>query len=518
MTEFRAGAASLPLEPPLGLPDGRVHPPAVERAGLRAAARGRGARARARRHPRRPLRRRRRRDHPPADRAAARPRRRSDGSRPAGDPPQPEPHPPRAAGGRRERGRLRRRRRRDARRRSRRSPACCTTRSSPPARSRPSGSSPPGSSGDRPTSTSPSTAASGRPTASTAARSSGGTRTSSSTTRSRCSRCAGRTSRRSRRSSASAATRSRPATTWTSTRPTSPGRCGTSCARVSGGECIFFQGAAGNVLPKFAFTDTEDEARRMGTRLGLAALEAVADRFSRAGHGRPGGGGLGDADHALPAPLRGRGRRAGARGGRARRWSIPLMPHPPLEEIERQRREYDEALEEARASGDRGKVKLAYYQAAWARRVEAQLRDGTAPTEVRGPVHAVRIGDGVIVTGPGETFTEYGIAVKERSPGTPTLYVGLHERDPRLPADRERVPVRRLRGRVRLQERRPALALRSERRADPRRDRRPARRAPVPGGGAVGRVAGLDARGEVPRARRDAARAPVALRSPRRPS
>ena len=100
------------------------------------------------------------------------------------------------------------------------------------------------------------------------------------------------------------------------------------------------------------------------------------------------------------------------------------MPHPPLEEVERQRREYDEALEEARASGDRGKVKVAYYHASWARRIEAQLRDGTAPTEVRGPVHAVRIGDGVIVTGPGETFTEYGIAVKERSPGTPTLYAG----------------------------------------------------------------------------------------------
>ena len=39
-------------------------------------------------------------------------------------------------------------------------------------------------------------------------------------------------------------------------------------------------------------------------------------------------------------------------------------------------------------------------------------------------MHAVRVGDGVIVTGPGETFTEYGIAVKERSPGAPTLYAG----------------------------------------------------------------------------------------------
>src|SRR4029453_2698837 len=62
--------------------------------------------------------------------------------------------------------------------------------------------------------------------------------------------------------------------------------------------------------------------------------------------------------------------------------SIPLMPPPPLEEIERQRREYDEALEEARASGDRGRVKLAYYHASWARRIEGQLRGGTAPTEV----------------------------------------------------------------------------------------------------------------------------------------
>ena len=192
---------------------------------------------------------------------------------------------------------------------------------------------------------------------------------------------------------------------------------------VSGGECIFFQGAGGNVLPKFAFTDTEDEARRMGARLGLAALEAVADRFSRTVTVVP-------EEEGSVTPITRYRRRyekadeAPALAAVRETVSIPLMPHPPLEEIERQRREYDQALEEARASGERGRVKLAYYQASWARRVESQLRDGTAPTEVRGPVHAVRIGDGVIVTGPGETFTEYGIAVKERSPGAPTLYAG----------------------------------------------------------------------------------------------
>ena len=192
---------------------------------------------------------------------------------------------------------------------------------------------------------------------------------------------------------------------------------------VSGGECVFFQGAGGNVLPKFAFTDSEEEARRMGTRLGLAALAAVADRYSREVE-------VVAEDEGSVTPITRYRRRfvepaePPALAAARETVTVPLLPHPALDEIERQRREYDDALAEARASGDRGRVKLAYYQAAWARRIESQLREGSAPTEVRGPVHAVRIGEGAIVTGPGETFTEYGIAVKERSPGTPTLYAG----------------------------------------------------------------------------------------------
>jgi neutral ceramidase len=191
---------------------------------------------------------------------------------------------------------------------------------------------------------------------------------------------------------------------------------------ATGGECIYFQGAAGNVLPKFAFTDSEDEARRMGTRLAIAALDAVADRYSRPVE-------VVAEEEGSVTPIT-RYRRlfvetvSPALSAACETVSIPLLPHPELTEIEEQRAAYEAELDAARASGDRGKVKLAYYQASWARTVEAQLRDGTAPTEVRGPVHAVRIGDGVIVTGPGETFTEYGIAVKERSPGAPTLYAG----------------------------------------------------------------------------------------------
>ena len=185
------------------------------------------------------------------------------------------------------------------------------------------------------------------------------------------------------------------------------------------------------------------------------------------------------------------------------------MPHPPLEEIERLRREYDDDLEEARASGDRGRVKIAYYHATWARRIEAQLRDGTAPTEVRGPVHAVRIGDGVIVTGPGETFTEYGIAVKERSPGAPTLYAGYtNEILGYLPTANEYQYGGYEAGYGYKSVGLPSL-FDPERRADPRRDGRAARRAPVPGGRAVGRGRGLACRGQGADAARGSARAPL---------
>ncbi len=191
---------------------------------------------------------------------------------------------------------------------------------------------------------------------------------------------------------------------------------------ITGGECVYFQGAGGNVLPKFAFTADEAEAERMGVRLAIAALESVADRYSAPVE-------IEALEEGSVMPISSYRRRLvetdpPALAATMETVTIPLMPHPPLEEIEQLRAQYETDLDAARATGDTGKMKVAYYHAAWARKIEAQLRDGTAPTEVRGPVHAVRIGDGVIVTGPGETFTEYGIAVKERSPGVPTLYAG----------------------------------------------------------------------------------------------
>ena len=262
---------------------------------------------------------------------------------------------------------------------------------------------------------------------------------------------------------------------------------------VTGGECVFFQGGGGNVLPKFAFTDSEAEAERMGVRLALAALDSVADRFAAPVEIRI-------EDEASAVPISRYRRRtleavAPELAAASRTVSIPLLPPPPLDKVIELREQYERELDEARASGDTGRVKVAYYHAAWARKIEAGLRDGTTPREVRGSdprrahrrrrdrhrsrrdVHRVRHRDQA-------ALARRAHAVR-----------GLHERDHRVPADRRGVRVRRLRGWNGLQERRAPIALRPERRADLRRDRGPPHRGPVPPRDAVGRRARMDGRG-----------------------
>ena len=57
-----------------------------------------------------------------------------------------------------------------------------------------------------------------------------------------------------------------------------PGAMRLALQAATGGEAVFFQGAAGNVNPMCAFCSDEAEARRMGERLALEAMHSLADR------------------------------------------------------------------------------------------------------------------------------------------------------------------------------------------------------------------------------------------------
>ena len=108
-------------------------------------------------------------------------------------------------------------------------------------------------------------------------------------------------------------------------------RCAASCVAATGGDCVFFQGAGGNVLPRFAFTDDESEAERMGSRIAIAALESVADRLATPVE-------LVRLEEGSVTPISKYRRaqldvEAPELAAVAETVTIPLMPHPPLEEV-----------------------------------------------------------------------------------------------------------------------------------------------------------------------------------------
>ena len=81
--------------------------------------------------------------------------------------------------------------------------------------------------------------------------------------------------------------------------------------RVTGGECVYIQAAAGNVLPRSAFTESEEEAQRLGRAL-------AGKRSTRCRNGAPG-----PTDTSAPRAVRSHRSRftAGCRSAeRNRRW------------------------------------------------------------------------------------------------------------------------------------------------------------------------------------------------------
>lgn len=206
--------------------------------------------------------------------------------------------------------------------------------------------------------------------------------------------------------------------------PDYPGPLRDFVRKTAGGECIFLQGAGGNVMPLIAFEESGEAMKHHGQRLGIEALRAIADQ--------PG----------WPAKLKETGFSSGT-PLTLFRWEpvegdiphlsateetidFPLLPLPTLEEITellvRAEEEYDIAVKSG-ATEPELRI-LRFHGLGWARRTEAEIRSGKPRTSVRGSISAIRIGNGAIVTGPGEIFNEIGLAVKERSPAEVTLYAG----------------------------------------------------------------------------------------------
>jgi hypothetical protein len=193
---------------------------------------------------------------------------------------------------------------------------------------------------------------------------------------------------------------------------------------LTGGECVYLQGAAGNVMPLVGFDDDLRSPLETGRRLGLEAVHAVADRSSwpvrlvQTGFGS-----------ATPLELFRYAAAEGdepALGAAEEEVEFPLLPLPSPSEIAAEREEAERAIAEAEARGaSEAELRvLRFHGLNWARRTEREIEGGDPRRSVPGSISAIRVGDAAIVTGPGEIFTEIGLAVKERSPADVTFYAG----------------------------------------------------------------------------------------------
>jgi neutral ceramidase len=206
--------------------------------------------------------------------------------------------------------------------------------------------------------------------------------------------------------------------------PDYPGPLRDLVRSVTGGECVFLQGAGGNIMPRVAFDESGASMGELGRRVAVEALHALAGQ------------------QGWPAELKETRFRSGTEA-RIFCWQpverpapeltateavvdFPLLPLPTLEEITAM---HEQAEAEIRAAEEWGATEselriLRFHGLNWTQRAKTEIASGSPRHSARGSIHAIRIGDGAIVTGPGEIFTEIGMAVKERSPASVTLYAG----------------------------------------------------------------------------------------------
>ena len=155
-----------------------------------------------------------------------------------------------------------------------------------------------------------------------------------------------------------------------------------------GAVCPFFNGTCGNVNSE-PVGGTFDDARRLGTMLGAEAVrvaETVAPRD----------------DVALAVERR--------------TAEAPLADLPPADAMRRLVAERSAELDEAARASD--------FRIRWARAVLAEHEEPeprrTRPLEMQG----IRLGDALLITTPGETFVEIGLAIKARAPLAQTFVLG----------------------------------------------------------------------------------------------
>lgn len=183
----------------------------------------------------------------------------------------------------------------------------------------------------------------------------------------------------------------------------------------TGGECVFLQGCAGNIIPFESFHDESGPEELFGERLALAAL-AARSRASLE-PSRPE-----QVPYASAVPIAiWRNVPTGepqdlTLAALERRVDLPLLAPPTADEIRSLRVDLEERAQLLQNAGEpRSAWNPVALHVRWAKAIEQRVVDGTVERSVVAPVQALRIGEACITAWPCEPFCELGISVKNSS-------------------------------------------------------------------------------------------------------
>ena len=185
--------------------------------------------------------------------------------------------------------------------------------------------------------------------------------------------------------------------------------------RWTGGECVFLQGCAGNIVPFESFHTEPGPERLFGERLALTALQArLAAGLEPT---RPE-----QVPYASAIPIAiWRHVPTGepqdlTLAASERLVDLPLLEPPSLDEIGALRAELEQRLGDLQAAGEpRTTWNPVALHIRWATAIEQRVADGTVERSVEVPVQALRIGGACVSAWPCEPFCELGLEVKRSS-------------------------------------------------------------------------------------------------------